>query len=509
MSEQYGKHVLTTRSRQAHKQNSSHPSALQRPLNDEKEAWKAYWKVQGQEWRTEPEIDVERQKYLDERRSITPDIVQGVYPFKGIKLNRADVEWLLKTHENGRGPVDWSDEKQRDREGLDLRGADLRQEDLRGLPLIRLRGGLTFTEWYFGTQQERTDAAGQMQQANFSGAQLDGAIFGGAQLQAADFHDAQLQGGDFTGAQIQHANFSSANLWRAMLSMAYLEETKFDMTKLQEANLKYARLNGASFIGAVITGADVSEAQLEKANLNSANLEGTFFNRSHLVRVDLRNAVLKGTHLNHSVLGDKHGTGPRLADAQWDTMNLSVVDWSQVRMLDDEFEVRQKPKNAIFSRNDPLGKRMKIEDHQAAVRANRQLAVALHNQGMNEDAARFTYRAQLMQRKVFWHQGKVGQYLFSLFIDLLAGYGYKAWRSFLAYLIVIAIFAVIYLHFSTRLAWNEAIVISMTAFHGRGFFPDQFHPGDPQALVAAIEAFVGLLIEVTFIATLTQRLFGK
>ena len=47
------------------------------------------------------------------------------------------------------------------------------------------------------------------------------------------------------------------------------------------------------------------------------------------------------------------------------------------------------------------------------------------------------------------------------------------------------------------------------AFHGRGFFPDQFHPGDPQALVAAIEAFVGLLIEVTFIATLTQRLFGK
>ena len=58
-------------------------------------------------------------------------------------------------------------------------------------------------------------------------------------------------------------------------------------------------------------------------------------------------------------------------------------------------------------------------------------------------------------------------------------------------------------------AWNEAIVISMTAFHGRGFFPEQFKPGDPQALVAAIEAFVGLLIEITLIATLTQRFFGK
>jgi len=49
----------------------------------------------------------------------------------------------------------------------------------------------------------------------------------------------------------------------------------------------------------------------------------------------------------------------------------------------------------------------------------------------------------------------------------------------------------------------------LTAFHGQGFFPEQFHPGDPQAFVAAIEAFVGLLIEITFIATFTQRLFGK
>jgi hypothetical protein len=68
----------------------------------------------------------------------------------------------------------------------------------------------------------------------------------------------------------------------------------------------------------------------------------------------------------------------------------------------------------------------------------------LRNQGLTEDAARFAYRAQLMQRKLFWHQRKLGQYLFSLFLDLLAGYGYKAWRSFAAYLIVITTFAVAY-----------------------------------------------------------------
>jgi len=106
------------------KQDGTLNTTLQRPTTNEEEAWKAYWKAQGQEWRTEPEIDAERQKYLTERLSITPNIEQGIFPFKDIKLIRADVEWLLATHENGQGPIDWSDVSQRKREGLDLRGAN-------------------------------------------------------------------------------------------------------------------------------------------------------------------------------------------------------------------------------------------------------------------------------------------------------------------------------------------------------------------------------------------------
>jgi hypothetical protein len=83
-------------------QDSTQAPAIVRPLNDDKEAWAAYWKLQGQPWRTEPEIDLKRQKYLDERRQIIPDMKEGIYPFKDIKLTRADVEWLLKTHENGK-----------------------------------------------------------------------------------------------------------------------------------------------------------------------------------------------------------------------------------------------------------------------------------------------------------------------------------------------------------------------------------------------------------------------
>jgi len=118
------------------------------PDSDDREVWLKYWKSKNQSWRTEPIISKERQEYLAERRSITPNIEQRIYPFKDIKLSRADVEWLLATHKNGRGPVDWSDESQREREGLDLRGADLRHLHLDGLPLARMCGGLTIREMF-------------------------------------------------------------------------------------------------------------------------------------------------------------------------------------------------------------------------------------------------------------------------------------------------------------------------------------------------------------------------
>jgi hypothetical protein len=86
-------------------------------------------------------------------------------------------------------------------------------------------------------------------------------------------------------------------------------------------------------------------------------------------------------------------------------------------------------------------------------------------------------------------------------------------RSFLTYVLVILGFALVYFALGGAngrpLSWNEAIVVSMTAFHGRGFFAAVFQPGDLQAAVAAVEAFIGLLIEIILIATFTQRFFAR
>jgi hypothetical protein len=79
-----------------------------------------------------------------------------------------------------------------------------------------------------------------------------------------------------------------------------------------------------------------------------------------------------------------------------------------------------------------------------ATYAYRQLAVVLRNQGLNEGAARFVYRTQLMKRKVSRYQQKFRRYFDSLFLDLLAGYGYKPWNRFVAHLFVIRTFDIAY-----------------------------------------------------------------
>lgn len=98
-------------------QEGKQASTLQRPTtNSNQAAWEAYWESQGQSWRTEAEIDKKRQEQLAHHRAIVPDIKKGIFPFKNVepKLIRADIEWLLATHERGGmvGPVDWQDTRQ-------------------------------------------------------------------------------------------------------------------------------------------------------------------------------------------------------------------------------------------------------------------------------------------------------------------------------------------------------------------------------------------------------------
>jgi len=672
------------------------------PSADDDEGWRGYWVDKGQPWRTEPAISPCRQYGLSQRRLIPPDKANGVYPFGGMQLNRADVEWLLATHENGRNPIDWNDEQQRTRVGLDLRGAVVSEADLSHLPLARLQGGLNFFEWGGTTEEERIAVAltmkkttlreaqlqgailigAQLQEAVLIGAQLQGAYLIKAQLQGADLKEAQLQGADLREAQLQgaalreaqlqgadlrEAQLQGAVLWKAQLQGAALWEAqlqgatlidaqlqKADLRRaqLQKANLIDAQLQGAVLIDAQLQGANLIDAQLQKADLRRAELQGVDLRRAELQGVDLRkaclvkaqldSAILEGARLDDVILSDEQGIGPHVVDIQWGDTNLAVAKWSQVRMLGDEYETQQNMSSSGKEKTNAD----RLQDYERAVRANRQLAVVLRNQGLNEVADGFAFRAQVLQWHVLQRQrleqlkqvqtnlqeqerGNQGSHelkrlslsqlvvillcwpssilsamrlspddhplwrvpllilqlvflvyllllalivflpfllqwlrrfiiavlrgsmqvhrcsflqtfvglptstcrlfvktladhassAFSVFLNVLAGYGYRPARTLCWYIAVVLGFASFYARQAPvikagnpniRLDGIGALIFSITAFHGRGLFlGGEFGYDHPVAIFGALEAMIGLLIELSFVATFTGRFFRR
>jgi hypothetical protein len=202
-------------------------------------------------------------------------------------------------------------------------------------------------------------------------------------------------------------------------------------------------------------------------------------------------------------------TTTRLADVVWNDAPLARVAWEELSRVGDEAAARQRV-DADGKKKDVTTRR---SEYEAAVRAYRLLAVELRSQGLNEHADRYAYRAQRCERRLLRMQRHYLQYLGSWILDLISGYSYRPIRSLVTYLVVVVGFGLAYWAMGVQsghtLTGTEAAVVSLTAFHGRGFFATAFQPGDPQAAVAAIEAVLGLLIEITFIATFTNRFFAR
>ncbi|HEY4036573.1 MAG TPA: hypothetical protein VGL94_21675 [Ktedonobacteraceae bacterium] len=222
------------------------------------------------------------------------------------------------------------------------------------------------------------------------------------------------------------------------------------------------------------------------------------------------------------------GIGPTIADSTgWDEIPLAKLEWFQIRVLGDEAEA----KKIIASPGGVKGKVRRLEEYRMATRAYRQIANALEGQGLKEEAELFAYRAQVMQRKVFWwHLRQEKQslwrqlrhlkaWLFSWLLSLVSGYGYQFERSLGCYLGVLFSFACLYIYLSQNipphsgipdhLSWLDAVILSVSDMVGRGFFRQDITLSDPYAAWSVLEGVIGVFMDVLLISTLTQRLFKK
>jgi hypothetical protein len=278
---------------------------------------------------------------------------------------------------------------------------------------------------------------------------------------------ASLPGARLTGADLSHASLDTADLRQARLRGAILVGTS-----LRGADLRFAKLDQADFGGAILTGADLRGARLdEKTWLDAITLDTTTW----------------------------------VGDVFWSSAALPRIRWEQAPRLGDERAIAHAQT-----------REERITACRSAARAYRGLAVALRAQGLASVASSYRLRQQRLERRALRHQRKYGAWLFSGLLDLISGYGEEPVRILLAYLTVVLGFAAAYwsvTHFlETRLAqlsWDEALVLSLTSFHGRGFFPGFLSLGDWVARLGAAEAVIGLFIELILIATFSKRFLSS
>jgi hypothetical protein len=226
-----------------------------------------------------------------------------------------------------------------------------------------------------------------------------------------------------------------------------------------------------------------SGAQLDAVTLEGANLRA--------VAMDAK------TTLNDV----RFDTKTRLGDVLWNGASLTQIDWARVPVLGDE--------SAIAEAKDRQSRKAA---YRVISRAYHGLSVALQAQGLTVPASRYRFRERRWERRALLAEGRLGAWFFSLVLNLLSGNGERPGRALIAYLVMIFGFAATYYALGAQSIFPyplDALVFSLTSFHGRGFFPGGISLHDPITLLAACEAVIGLFIELIFIATFSRRFLGN
>ena len=468
-------------------------------------------------------------------------------PFDGTGLGGADIYWLviLTGMQQGYG-IAAMEHFLRDRRGQGLGDLDLLDLDLADM---HLEGANLNSAHLEGTHLPQAHLEGanlnsaHLEGADLRSANLTGAYLLDAYLQVARLDSAHLEGAHLINASLAGASLAGARLERASLMMAHLEGIELaallatinpGTVEILSSSTAIVDMGGHEALRhispsnrRIVTGRDKGgqtenggglEEEMRAYHATIVNrvldanpeLKGMLLGKV-LPPANLTAAVLDmDTGLMGTILGDDKYGFVSAADVRWNDANLAAVNWTTLSrkgaMLGEEWEIRRRS----LRRN---GNEYFAE---AAVRANRQLALALQGQGLNDPAAVLAYRAQRLRQVVLRWQHRWPEYLLSCLVWAISGYGYRPWRGLTAYLMTVTLFSVLYLLVGAwyshmqHLTVLQAAILSATSFHGRGFFPGNWTSisvDEPYGVVASFEAFVGLVVEATFIATLTQRFF--
>lgn len=355
-----------------------------------------------------------------------------------------------------------------------------------------------------------------------TGVLLGRASFAGADLRHTNFKNVDLCECDMAGADLREASFEGATFgsFEKESSLRLIGQAPITERASMEESIRAFEL--------LERGEPIPEGLGEdRARLKDVRMWEAEF-PDHLGPADLRGCYFFPSTRIENVELSSEGETVLVEGIHWDEVDLSSIDWSSVRVLGDEqaligtVEKRGYERRLLTTQyaedgsNDEQETRRRRETREyrywkelieAALRANRQVATALRDRGLNEAADHFSYRARCLQRRLYLHAREWLKAGGSFLLWSLAGYGFRPLRIFGAYLVVVIMFSAAFVSFG-NLDVADGVVASAYAFHGRGLV-SQLPSGNSILLLSAAEGVIGLFIDAILIATFAQRFLGR
>jgi uncharacterized protein YjbI with pentapeptide repeats len=290
-------------------------------------------------------------------------------------------------------------------------------------------------------------------------------------------------------------DFSNANLRKIVLRKVRIEKAR-----LKAAELSQADLSGSHFFDTVLDFAELIGADLSECDLSHCSLKAADLTKARLTHARLWNAELAGANLTESDLSGADFWNANLYDIKlWHTALNGTKSVSRL-----SFSGGTKPFDSAKIHE---GGALSAED------AYRNLKQYFISNGMYNDASWASFKEKSMERLVLKKKGD-WNYVPSMVMNMLCGYGEKPYRIILTAISSILLFALLYFSFgaiefsgqsSYMMHWYDYIYYSAITFTTVGY--GDFIPKDVGffRLLAAAEAFCGVFITGLFIFTLARK----
>ncbi len=269
--------------------------------------------------------------------------------------------------------------------------------------------------------------------------------------------------------------------------------------------------------GALLEGVDLSRgnlenawlvrARLDNANLERAHLEGARLYGASLKGVNLFNANLRGANLKECIL-----EGANLLEVKLDRAKILGVRWGKHGVVQNELDGRHLERIGDF-------RKAKVKFREAE-EIYRNICLHLTAAGLLSEVGSFFYREMVSRRKqkFLFSFGRLS----SKIIDILCGYGEKAFRVILSAFLIVILFSVVY--FFAGLNYDQQIIaydrgqafsqnvheyflslyFSLVTFTTLGY--GDVIPLHAARLMSGFEAFLGNFMTAFFVLVFARKL---